>query len=74
MHRNFNLAKPKEPICLIQKALSFRVAHPVLCSTRLCPCFLLLKLIIKSQLSQESISQCKVKAAKPRTAIPFVSE
>ena len=40
MHQNFNLAKPRALFCLIQSALSFWVPHPVLCSTRLCLCFL----------------------------------
>ena len=39
MHQNFNLAKARAPFCLIQSALSFWVPHPVLCSTKLCPCF-----------------------------------
>ena len=32
----------QQPFCLIQSALSFWVPHPVLCSTRLCPCFWIL--------------------------------
>ena len=32
----------RAPFCLIQSALSFCVPHAVLCSTRLCPCFLIL--------------------------------
>ena len=49
MHQNFNLAKPRASFCLIQSALSFYVPHPVLCSTRLCPCFWLLVLFTLSQ-------------------------
>ena len=39
MRRNFNLAKPQGTFLPDPNCTSFYVSHPVLCSTRLCPCF-----------------------------------